>query len=94
MPPTPRHTINKQTIYYRFISGFSYYGLNFNLSSLTGSVYINTLIYGLSEMSMSILIAFSHQTGRKIPSIVCLLVGGVALILVAVLNVQLDLQSK
>ena len=116
MPPSPRQTLNNQTIatgweidisitmttrimmitmmFFRFISGFSYYGLNFNLSSMTGSVYINTLIYGLSELSVSILIAFSHQTGRKIPNIVCLLVGGIALILVAVLNVQLDLQSK
>mgnify|MGYP001791436465 CR=1 FL=1 len=79
---------------FRFIAGLSFYGLNFNLGNLTGSVYINTLIYGVSELSVSILIAFSHQTGRRVPAIICFLIGGVTLILSAILSVLLNQESK
>ena len=79
---------------YRFTAGLGYYGLNFNVANLTGSIYINNLISGAVEIPAALIFFLSQYLGRKSLSITSLFLGSLSLIAVAVMSVYFDLKQS
>ncbi|KAF6040824.1 Orct [Bugula neritina] len=65
--------------YLWFIAGLGFYGLSFNVGNLTGSVFINNIISGASELPQALFILISKKSGRKAPFMFFLLLGAIAL---------------
>lgn len=79
---------------FRFIAGLGFYGLNFNISNLEGSVYIINVVSGAAELPTVPLAILSQKLGRKVPTVIALFLGSVCLIASAVMNIYLDMTSK
>lgn len=77
----------------RFIAGLGFYGLNFNVENLTGSVFVNNAISGAAELPVAFLILMSHRLGRRSVTVTSLFVGSVALIASSLITMYLDLQG-
>ena len=78
----------------RFIAGLGFYGLNFNVTNLTGSVFTNNVISGAAELPEILAVLLSQKTGRKPPIMAALFIGSIALLSSAILGIYLDSDSK
>ena len=67
---------------FRFVNSLVYYGLSLNSSGLGGNDYINFLILGAIEFPSYLMCQILlKRVGRRWPLTVCLLLGGIALLL-------------
>lgn len=66
-----------------FTVDFVYYGINFGLSSMKGSIYLNGMIAGGAELFSYLAGGILSQTrlGRKGTAVLCYFIGGVACVL-------------
>ena len=79
-----------QPLRFRFIAGLGFYGLNFNVGNLTGSIYVNNVVSGCAEIPQFLVILFSTRMGRKVLTIIALFLGAVSLISAAFMSAYLD----
>ena len=78
----------------RFIAGLSFYGLNFNVTNLTGSVFTNNVISGAAELPTVLTALLSQKIGRKPPIMAALFIGSIALLSSAIMGIYLDTDSE
>ena len=77
-------------LFYRFIAGLGFYGLNFNINNLAGNTYVNNVISGCAELPQFIIILISSKLGRKSLTVSALFLGAVALLSAAFMSAYLD----
>jgi len=64
------------------------------VGNLTGSVFINNIISGAAELPQFLIIIISAKVGRKPSFVLCLLLGGAALITNALLYAYWGFSGK